>query len=163
MKIYRLPQLAELNETNEYLLGPAEIPESPVYFLYGRLRPGESGRKVPGAGRHEGIVCVVKGNIQIRHGKTSFSVGAGEAFSSKEGFLLDNPGDEEAVFVAAGLSHAIVETKDDEKERAPIEAAVKEKEGIDHGKGGLKAEEEPEFKITLDDSEEADEEEAGKA
>lgn len=104
MKIYKLPQLAELCPENEYRLGKEDLSTSSVYLLYGRLRPKEASRKITTAQGSEEIICVVKGRINVRCGKTAFSVGAGEAFHSKEAqtFLFDNAGDEEAIYIAAG-------------------------------------------------------------
>ncbi len=108
MKIYKLPQLAELSPENEYRLGKEELPTSSVYLLYGRLRPKESSKKLTVAEGNEEIICVVKGKIKVRCGKTVFSVEPGEAFHSRaaQSFLLDNLGDEEAVYIAAGGSAA---------------------------------------------------------
>ncbi|MEE9613577.1 MAG: hypothetical protein V3W31_01315 [Thermodesulfobacteriota bacterium] len=111
MKIYRLPKLTEANQGGEYLLGHDELGSRAVYLAYGRLRPGETGRRVsPGEGCEE-IVYVVKGRLRISGscGGSSVGVGVGvgegEAFhvSSKDSLTLDNPdGNKEAVFVAAG-------------------------------------------------------------
>lgn len=150
MKIYKLPQLAELNPNNEYSLGPGELGGS-VYLTYGRLRPKETSKRLsPGEGREE-IICIIKGSIRIKSGKTSFTVGAGEAFHSKEAqvFLLDNLGDEEAVYISAGsASPRVVTTVADKPEGKTEEAeTVAETEG-------------EEYEITMDDSpEDGDEEE----
>lgn len=150
MKIYKLPQLAELNPNNEYSLGPGELGGS-VYLTYGRLRPKETSKRLsPGEGREE-IICILKGSIRIKSGKTSFTVGAGEAFHSKEAqvFLLDNLGDEEAVYISAGSASPRA-TADEEKPECKTEeaeTAAVETEG-------------EEYEITMDDSpEDGDEEE----
>ncbi len=151
MKIYKLPQLAELNPNNEYSLGPGELGGT-VYLTYGRLRPRETSKRLsPGKGREE-IICILKGSVRIKSGKTSFTVGAGEAFHSKDAqvFLLDNLGDEEAVYIAAGgVSPTEVLTPDADKPEDKTEEAetVAETEG-------------EEYEITMDDSpEDGDEEE----
>lgn len=102
MKIFKLPQLAELSENGEYCLGPEELNTS-VYLLYGRLRPNEASRKIAAQAGSEEIICVVKGSIRVRCGKTSFSASSGEAFLLKDQtFYLDNLGDDEAIYIAAG-------------------------------------------------------------
>ncbi|MBI5491690.1 MAG: hypothetical protein HY893_02030 [Deltaproteobacteria bacterium] len=127
MKIYKLPQLAELSPENEYRLGKEELATSSVYLLYGRLRPKESSKKLTVAEGSDEIICVVKGNIKVRCGKTVFSVGPGEAFHSKaaQSFLLDNLGDEEAVYIAAGGSAAKAEEVVEEK-TAGLKATAEE-------------------------------------
>lgn len=151
MKIYKLPQLAELNPNNEYSLGPGELGGS-IYLTYGRLRPRETSKSLsPGAGREE-IICIIKGSIRVKSGKTSFTVGAGEAFHSKEAqvFLLDNLGDEEAVYIAAGGVSPTVLTPDADKPEARAEEAETPAAKVD----------EDEYEITMDDSpEDGDEEE----
>jgi hypothetical protein len=104
MKIYKLPRLAEMNQEGEFRLGPEDPLEPGLYLVYGRLRPRETGRRAFSPEGHERIVCVIKGNINVRHGKTGFTVGAGEAFHAMGGvaFYFDNPADEEAVYIAAG-------------------------------------------------------------
>ncbi len=104
MKIYKLPELTDASPTNEYCLGLKDLNTHSVYLLHGRLRPGETGRKIsPGRG-HEEILFVVKGSITVRSDKYTFPVSAGEAFHAKgeETFFLDNPGNSEAVYIAAG-------------------------------------------------------------
>lgn len=152
MKIYKLPQLAELSPNNEYSLGPGELGGS-VYLTYGRLRPNETSKRLsPGEGREE-IICILKGSIRIKSGKTSFTVGAGEAFHSKDAqvFLLDNLGDEEAVYIAAGGVSPTALTPDADKPEAKTEEA--------ETTAAAKVDDE-EYDITMDDSpEDGDEEE----
>lgn len=151
MKIYKLPQLSD-NPENEYCLGPEELGSS-VYLTYGRLRPKETAKKVSPAEGGEEIICVLKGSIRVKSGKTSFSVTAGEAFHSKEAqaFLFDNLTDEEAIYIAAGgasfRSKALAK---------PEPQAVKAETHIVEPKMAM---EEDEFEITSDDS--PDEEDKG--
>lgn len=102
MKIYKLPLLAETSSEGVYFLGPEEIKSQAVYLLYGRLRPKETGRAVTPKDGCEEIIYLVKGRMRVRCGKNSFSVNAGEAFHYGGTYYLENPGDEEAVYIAAG-------------------------------------------------------------
>lgn len=104
MKIYKLPQLAEISPNAEYFLGPEDIKTKALYLFYGRLRPREAGRKVAPKDGHEEIIFVLKGSIKVRSGKSAFSVEAGEAFHclDADGMIFDNPGEDEAIFLAAG-------------------------------------------------------------
>ncbi|MBI1912560.1 MAG: hypothetical protein HYS21_11240 [Deltaproteobacteria bacterium] len=146
MKIYKLPQLAEMSPEGSFFLGPEELHSGAVYLLYGRLRPKESSKKFTPREGHEEIVCVIKGNLKIKCGKSSFSVGTGEAFHCKEAqtFLVDNLDDEEAIFIAAGGPSKIPEAVKPQEEQKPQEekAAEPVKEADD------------DFEITSDDSEE---------
>lgn len=147
MKIYKLPQLAEMSPEGSFFLGPEEIHSGAVYLLYGRLRPKESSKKFTPREGHEEIVCVIKGNLKIKCGKSSFSVGTGEAFHCKEAqtLLVDNLDDEEAIFIAAGgTSSKVPEALKPQEEQKPQEekAAEPVKEAED------------DFEITSDDPEE---------
>lgn len=128
MKIYKLPQLAELSPDSEYRLGKEDLGASSVYLLYGRLRPKESSKKLTLAEGGDEIICVVKGKIKVRCGKTVFTVGPGEAFHSKaaQSFLLDNIGDEEAVYIAAGGCVAAKAGEVVEEKAAGLKAAAEE-------------------------------------
>ena len=98
MKIYNLIQLADLNQTSEYSLSSSDEGAG-VAVSFNRLRPGETGRKLP-ASVNSAIICVTKGAIDIKHGKTAFKIRAGEAFlTDKLALVLDNGGTEEAMFI----------------------------------------------------------------
>ncbi len=104
MKIFKLPQLTELSDNGEYLLSRQDLGSSSAYMLYGRLRPKEAARKVTTEDGNEEIIFMLKGAMRVKSGKSTFTVSAGEAFLSKEAqpFYIDNPGEEEAIYVAAG-------------------------------------------------------------
>ncbi len=102
MKIYRLPQLAEMNPDGEYCLNSEDIKSDAVYLYYGRLAPGEKKRRLTARDGHEEIVYIIKGALTAKHGKTVFQVGAGEAFHCAEEVLIDNPNEDEAIYLAAG-------------------------------------------------------------
>ncbi|MBI5642950.1 MAG: hypothetical protein HY954_05690 [Deltaproteobacteria bacterium] len=147
MKIYKLPQLAELNPNNEYCLGP-DI-DSSIYLVYGRLRPNEPSRKIAPAQGKDEIVCVIKGSIRVRCGKSTFSVGPGEAFHSKDAqvFTIENPGDEEVVYIAAG-SAPIGQDQAAPSKCDAEKTAIKPEETPEESK----EEDDDEFEITSDDS-----------
>lgn len=143
MKIYKLPQLADQNPDGEFTLGPDELSTNAVYLLYGRLLPKGSKKIAPKEG-HEDIVFVLKGLVKVRCGKSTFGVGAGEAFHSSGEITLDNAGAEEAAYIiAGGRSSGVPGTAKKEPSREDVkpeeQAAAKEDED-----GG--------FEITRDDS-----------
>lgn len=145
MKIYRLPQLAESTPEGTYCLGFEDLNTCSVYMLYGRLRPNETAHKVVPAEGTEEIICVIKGSLKVKTGRSTFSVLAGEAFHLKESetVILDNTGDEEAVFIAAGGRCRSGTPLQDKKEPKQETAAVVE----------TPLKEEPEFTITRDSAE----------
>ncbi len=104
MKIFKLPQLADLSDNGEYMLGRHDLGSSSAYMLYGRLRPKEAAKKVSTEIGNEEIIFMLKGSMRVRSGKSTFTVSAGEAFFSKEAqqFYLDNPEEEEAIYITAG-------------------------------------------------------------
>ena len=104
MKIFKLPQLADLSDNGEFLLGRHDLGSTSAYMLYGRLRPKEAAKKVSTQIGNEEIIFMLKGSMRVRSGKSTFTVSAGEAFFSKEAqqFYLDNPEEEEAIYITAG-------------------------------------------------------------
>lgn len=101
MKIFKLPQLAELSGLAEYVLS-AEGPDATA-LRWGRLLPKETGRKVSSAGTGAEIVYVVKGLMSVKCGRSSFPVSAGEAFfiNGKTAVEFDNTGEADAVYIVA--------------------------------------------------------------
>ncbi len=102
MKIYKMPQLAEMSPEGDYCLGSKDLESDAVYLYYGRLRPGEKGRTLKAAEGYEEIVYIIKGGLTVRHGRTIFQASAGEAFHCIDEVLIDNPNDDETVYIAAG-------------------------------------------------------------
>lgn len=153
MKIFKLPQLAELSDNGEYLLSRQDLGSSSAYMLYGRLRPKEAARKVTTEDGNEEIIFMLKGAMRVKSGKSTFTVSAGEAFLSKEAqpFYLDNPGEEEAIYVAAG---ARADGEHPHKQTAKPEAAylLPTDDSLALGNAGEDAAEE-EFEITQDEDE----------
>ena len=113
MKIYKLPQLADMDPGGEYSLSSEEIKSDAVYLDYGRLRPGEKSQRLTASEGHEEIVYIIKGTLRARHGKTIFQASAGEAFHCAEELLLDNPNEDEAIYLAAGGRAATAATRPD--------------------------------------------------
>ncbi|MBI5971141.1 MAG: hypothetical protein HY884_08320 [Deltaproteobacteria bacterium] len=107
MKIFKLPQLAELSGLAEYVLS-AEGADSTA-LRWGRLLPNESGRKVSSIGTGTDIVYVVKGLLSVKFAKSAFPVSAGEAFfingKTPTGGIaaveFDNTGETDAVYIVA--------------------------------------------------------------
>lgn len=138
MKIYRLPQLADSNPDGTYLLGRHDIDSSAVYMIYGRLRPGDPPRKIAPAPGTEELVCVIKGSLQVKSGKTAAAVGPGEAFHLRGSdiFHIENTGKDEAVYIAAGgtvpgLEEAPSEKADSAPDAAPAAAETPAEEAPD--------------------------------
>jgi redox-sensitive bicupin YhaK (pirin superfamily) len=133
MKIYRLPELIEKSPEGEYLLGFEELRTCAVYLLYGRLRPKETDRRLSPPEGHEEIICVVKGRLQVKGKRFNVQVGEGEAFHLNGGdtLTIENPYDEEAIYIAAGgssLEKAQLKNTIQQKaeEKAPAENGPKE-------------------------------------
>ncbi|MBI5235040.1 MAG: hypothetical protein HY886_02195 [Deltaproteobacteria bacterium] len=136
MKIYRLSQLAADTPGGEYRLGSNELKMEEFTLLYGALRPHEAGRKIiPSSGA--GVVCVIKGSINVKCGRTSFSAISGSAFPINNGqeCVFDNVYDTEAAYIIAnGKAGASVTADAAEKaaagqpENEP--AAIKEPQAI---------------------------------
>jgi len=101
MKIFKLPQLAELSGLSEYVLS-AEGADAAV-LRWGRLLPKETGRKVSSAGTGPDIVYIVKGVLSVKCAKSALPVSAGEAFfiNGNTGMEFDNAGDADAVYIVA--------------------------------------------------------------
>ncbi len=102
MKIYKLPQLAEMSPEGDYCLGSKDLESDAVYLYYGRLRPGEKARTLKAAEGYEEIVYIIKGGLTVKRGRTVFQASAGEAFHCIDEVLIDNPNDDETVYIAAG-------------------------------------------------------------
>lgn len=104
MKIYRLPLLAAEASGGEYRLGINELNTENFTLLYGTLRPNEMGRRAAAATDSVSVVCVIKGSINVRCGRTSFLAASGSAFSINGGqeYVFDNIYDTEAAYIIAG-------------------------------------------------------------
>ena len=102
MKIYKLPQLADMDPGGEYCLSSEDIKSNAVYLYYGRLRPGEKSRRLTAQEGHEEIIYIIKGTLRAKHGKTVFQASAGEAFHCAAEMLIDNPNEDEVIYLAAG-------------------------------------------------------------
>lgn len=146
MKIFNLPQLADIAPAGDYTLGPDELGSDSVSMLYARLRPNGTSRTVGAEAGTEALVLVLKGKVKVTRKKSSFTAASGEAFHICEGteFTLENPGTEEAVFVAAtGRVNASAGSGGDAPaggpapEKTPRETAPapKDDEGEDEGEG----------------------------
>lgn len=144
MKIYKLPFLADGAPDGTYLLGREDLKTDSAYLRYTRLRPGETNRNVCPKDGCEEIIFIIKGSLMVRQAKSTFTASAGEAFLSNGKLLVDNPNEEEAVYITAGgcLPSA-------SRSSAP-EPCVKKAEIAP--RPPLQKEEDPEeFKITRDD------------
>ena len=101
MKIFKLPQLAELSGLAEYVLSAEG--SCATTLRWGRLLPKETGRKVSSIGTGAEIVYIVKGLLSVKHGRSAFPVSAGEAFfiSGDADMEFGNTGEADAVYVVA--------------------------------------------------------------
>ncbi len=127
MKIYKLPQLADMDPGGEYCLSGEDISSDAVYLYYGRLRPGEKSKRLEAQEGQEEIIYIIKGSLRARHGKTVFHVSAGEAFHSAIEVLIDNPNKDEAIYLAAG-GRTDTATKQPEVESPHTEPASADEE-----------------------------------
>lgn len=119
MKIYRLPELAELSPEGDILLGPDELGTDAVSVLYGRIAPkGQPKRVSAGSGR-DAVLFVVDGKLKVTQGRHAFDVSAGEAFCI-EGIsiaCIENTSDREAAYM---LSAGRCASETDSDETGPI-------------------------------------------
>ncbi len=120
MKIYKLPQLAEMSPDGEYCLNGEDIQSDAVYLYYGRLGAGEKAKRLADREGCEEIIYIIKGAITARHGKTVFQAGTGEAFHCTGEVLIENPNPDEAIYLATG-GRAKEAAKEPQKETAPVE------------------------------------------
>lgn len=142
MKIYKMPQLAEMSPEGDYCLGVKDLASDAVYLYYGRLRPGEKGRTLKAAEGYEEIVYIIKGGLTVRHGRTIFQACAGEAFHCIDEVLIDNPNDDETIYIAAG-GRGPGALKDPVK-KAPDQDPAEEEPGTAEEDAPVAAPEEPE-------------------
>jgi len=152
MKIYKLPQLADSNPTTEYRLGPENSCAGSVYMVYGRIRPAEPARKISCASGDEELVCLVKGTVSVRKGKSSFTVSAGEAFHAGAGetLYLETVGDEDAVYLAAGSLSAGA-AKQAASEPTPDDTSSEDQSVKQPACADVSLDEDDEFEITTED------------
>ena len=101
MKVFRLPQLAELNPEKKVILGKEELGTENAGLKYQSLLPKERACVEKSSKGREEIIYVVKGSLQVEVKKSSFPVNAGEAFYSEKEMTLENRSDTEAAFLAA--------------------------------------------------------------
>jgi redox-sensitive bicupin YhaK (pirin superfamily) len=146
MKIYKLPQLAEMSPEGDYCLGSKDLKSEAVYLYYGRLRPGEKDRTLKAAEGYEEIVYIIKGGLTVKRGRTSFQATAGEAFHCVDEVLIDNPNDDETIYIAAGG-----------RGRETLEDPVKEPRKEDPAEEGSATPEEPATPPEDPEAEETDE------
>ncbi len=101
MKIYRLPELAELSLEGDILLGPDELGTDAVSVLYGRIAPNGQPKKVSAGAGRDAVLFVVDGKLKVTQGRHTFDVSAGEAFCI-EGLsvaCIENTSDREAAYM----------------------------------------------------------------
>lgn len=102
MKIYKLPELAESHPERRYLLGSKDLSTDAVYLGYRSIVPrGPEAELTPREG-YEEVVYILKGSVRVKCARSEFSVKAGEAFHPAGPIRLDNPEEEEAVYIVAG-------------------------------------------------------------
>ncbi len=101
MKIFRLPQLAELDPKKSVVLGKTELGAENVGLKYQSLSPKERACIEKSSKGREEIIYIVKGSLQVEVKRSNFAVSAGEAFYSEKEMMLDNRSDTEAAFLTA--------------------------------------------------------------
>ncbi len=154
MKIYKMPQLAEMSPEGDYCLGVKDLESDAVYLCYGRLRPGEKGRTLKAAEGYEEIIYIIKGGLMVKSGKTNFQAGAGEAFHYIGEVFIDNPNDDETVYLTAGGGgrEALKDPVKEPHEQDPAEegAGTAEEPKASSSAAPPEAEDADEFVITKD-------------
>jgi len=103
MKTYDLKVRAQA-EGGETVLGTRDLETHACYLIYGFLAPGQKGRVLnPGPG-HEEIICLVTGGAVLVGPEGRFELTPGQAFhlAGDVTYPLENPGNEVAVYLAAG-------------------------------------------------------------
>ena len=103
MKTIELEKRAMAESEGESVLGLADTGSHACYMIYGIVKPGENRRLVkPGRG-HEEIVLAVKGGFNLT-GAREGRLAEGCAFhcAGDESILLENTGQEDAVYIIAG-------------------------------------------------------------
>lgn len=91
------------SKDGEFVFGAEHTGSHACYMIYGVLKPGEKDRMVkPGKG-HEEMVLAARGDLEVK-GEVSGRLSQGEAFHITEDHTawLENPGDDEAMYVIAG-------------------------------------------------------------
>ncbi|MFO7930155.1 MAG: hypothetical protein ACQETG_04990 [Thermodesulfobacteriota bacterium] len=91
------------SKDGEFVFGAEHTGSHACYMIYGVLKPGEKDRLVkPGKG-HEEMVLAARGDLEVK-GEFSGRLSQGEAFHIAEDHTawLENPGDDEALYVIAG-------------------------------------------------------------
>ena len=103
MKIIELAKRAAAEAEGESVLGLADTGSHACYMIYGIVKPGESGRLVnPGHG-HEEIILAARGAFNLT-GAAEGRLAEGCAFhcAGDTSIFLENPGDEDAVYIISG-------------------------------------------------------------
>ncbi len=103
LKIFNLWQRAR-DEGGETVLGSLDLKTHDCYLIFGYLEPGQTGRILnPGQG-HEEIICLVSGQAVVTGPNGAQELQPGNAFYLKGDatYTLSNPGQEQALYLAAG-------------------------------------------------------------
>lgn len=123
MKIYNLPKLAELSETDDFTLDESSIKGSRVRLRYIRLRPGQIKKSISAEGAGGSLFFMIKGAVSVEVLGKGFIVNQGDAFevAADTSLLINNSGKTEAVCM-------LIEENAKEKEvtRAGAEARVED-------------------------------------
>ncbi len=132
MKIYKLDQLLDSTPDRQYSLG-----NGAVRLIYGTLSPREKDRAISPPEGFDQIIHVVKGTAGFRHGNTTFSACAGEAFIATEPVYIENKGDGEVLYIAAcGRSSPGVLDAGGEEVKGCVEAGERPLEENEKERGG---------------------------
>ncbi|RME81954.1 MAG: hypothetical protein D6775_12235 [Caldilineae bacterium] len=103
MKVFPLSE--RVDRTGEVALGPDESGTLTTYLIYGKLAPGETGRRLrPGEGREE-ILFVIEGTVRLEGaGRSDITCHSGWAVALPEGsdLWLSNLTSRPAQYVIAG-------------------------------------------------------------
>ncbi len=167
MKIFKLPQLAELSGLAEYVLSAEG--SGATALRWGRLLPKETGRKVTPAGTGAEIVYIVKGCLSVKCEKSAFPVSAGEAFfmNADSKMEFDNAFESDAVYIVASGHRASQERTSGTPSHAVSSTGETTGAGASAGRSAQQVALPPlpddEFEITKDDPSCDDDDDGGRA
>lgn len=99
MKMYDLSGM--ISSPGEYLIGSQQTGSHACYLIYGRLAPGERGRRVMPGNGHEELVMAVRGDLGISGGGI-LQEGRVLHLIGEEACEIENTGAQEAVYIIAG-------------------------------------------------------------
>jgi len=119
MKIYKLPELSDSDYKGEFTLDLSK--ETGLYTTYLRFREKGEKKNIDPSEGFNALVHVIKGSLQVKKGRDTFPVSAGEAFKVEgtDFIIAENLSDAESILlITCGAAEAGAVR---EKDEVPIE------------------------------------------